>query len=213
MRISRSVHANSRDAASCASRRQPRSALAFQERPRRKENRRSNVGGQADQTSKTAQDGRRLHEATVPFPGRIAHQVPGRFQSSNGQLRQTPRLPRDAADGSQTGDSARPCQRFFQRHTLDPARFNVGDAPGRFCLPCGGNGRVHAPVSRDENAINQFRHDLNRHFASFVNDLIQCDRHGVSLARGMNFDKGQAEDEDKTSETIIQNIFNELPVP
>ena len=68
-------------------------------------------------------------------------------------------------------------------------------------------------MSRDENAINQFRHDLNRHFASFVNDLIQCDRHGVSLARGMNFDKGQAEAEEKAIETVIQKISDELPVP
>jgi hypothetical protein len=29
----------------------------------------------------------------------------------------------------------------------------------------------------------------------------------------MNFDKGQAEAEVKTSETVIQKIFDELPVP
>ena len=29
----------------------------------------------------------------------------------------------------------------------------------------------------------------------------------------MNFDKNQAEAEEKTSETVIQKIFDELPVP
>jgi len=29
----------------------------------------------------------------------------------------------------------------------------------------------------------------------------------------MNFDKGDAETEDKTGETVIQKIFDELPVP
>ncbi len=29
----------------------------------------------------------------------------------------------------------------------------------------------------------------------------------------MNLDKGEAETEDKTSETVIQKIFDELPVP
>jgi hypothetical protein len=29
----------------------------------------------------------------------------------------------------------------------------------------------------------------------------------------MNFDKSEAEAEEKTSETVIQKIFNELPVP
>jgi hypothetical protein len=28
-----------------------------------------------------------------------------------------------------------------------------------------------------------------------------------------NFDKGEAEAEEKTSETVIQKIFDELPVP
>jgi hypothetical protein len=34
-----------------------------------------------------------------------------------------------------------------------------------------------------------------------------------SLAHEMNFDKSQAEAEEKTSETVIQKIFDELPVP
>ena len=29
----------------------------------------------------------------------------------------------------------------------------------------------------------------------------------------MNFDKSEAEAEEKTSETVIQKIFDELPVP
>jgi hypothetical protein len=29
----------------------------------------------------------------------------------------------------------------------------------------------------------------------------------------MNFDKNEAEAEEKTSETVIQKIFDELPVP
>ena len=29
----------------------------------------------------------------------------------------------------------------------------------------------------------------------------------------MNFDKSQAETEEKTGETVIQKIFDELPVP
>ena len=29
----------------------------------------------------------------------------------------------------------------------------------------------------------------------------------------MNFDNGQTEAEEKTSETVIQKIFDELPVP
>ena len=29
----------------------------------------------------------------------------------------------------------------------------------------------------------------------------------------MNFDKGEAEAEEKTCETVIQKIFDELPVP
>ena len=37
--------------------------------------------------------------------------------------------------------------------------------------------------------------------------------HAASLAHAMNFDKGEAEAGEKTSETVIQKIFDELPVP
>jgi hypothetical protein len=37
--------------------------------------------------------------------------------------------------------------------------------------------------------------------------------HAASLAHEMNFDKGEAEGEKETSETVIRKIFDELPVP
>jgi hypothetical protein len=64
-------------------------------------------------------------------------------------------------------------------------------------------------VSRDHDAVNQFRHDLARHLAGFFDNLIKRYRHGASLAYKMNFDKGEA----GASETVSQKIFDELPVP
>jgi len=43
--------------------------------------------------------------------------------------------------------------------------------------------------------------------------LIQCYRHGPNLAYPKGFDNLEAEAEEKTSETVIQKIFDELPVP
>ena len=37
--------------------------------------------------------------------------------------------------------------------------------------------------------------------------------HAASLAHEMNFDKGEAGAGEKTSETVSQKIFDELPVP
>ena len=102
---------------------------------------------------------------------------------------------------------------FLGRNAFDFPRFNFCDAAVSFGFPRPDHGRLNAAVSRDQDAINQFRHHLNRHFTGFVNDLVQCNRHGASLTRRMNFDKSHAGTEEKTSETIIQKIFNELPVP
>jgi hypothetical protein len=102
---------------------------------------------------------------------------------------------------------------FLGRDTFDFPRFNFCDAAASFGFPRSRHGRLDAAVPRDHDAVNQFRHDLARHLAGFLDDLIQCYWHGASLAHTMNFDKGEAEAEEKTSETVIQKIFDELPVP
>jgi hypothetical protein len=43
--------------------------------------------------------------------------------------------------------------------------------------------------------------------------LIQRHRHEASFTHEVNFDKCEAEAEEKTSERVIQKIFDELPVP
>ncbi len=65
----------------------------------------------------------------------------------------------------------------------------------------------------DQDAVHQFRYNLAWHFTGFLNNLIQRDRHGLNLAHPVYFDNLEAEAEEKTSETVIQKIFDKLPVP
>jgi len=102
---------------------------------------------------------------------------------------------------------------FLGRNALDYPRFNFCDAAVGFGFPRSGHRRVHTAVPSDQDAINQFRHDFNRHVPGLFDDLIQCHRHGLNLAHLVEFDNLEAEAEEKTSETVIQKIFDELPVP
>jgi hypothetical protein len=89
--------------------------------------------------------------------------------------------------------------------------FDVRNATAGFRLPRGINGRFDAAMPRDQDAIHQFRDYLAWHLAGFFDDLIQCHRHGLNLAHLAGFDNLEAEE--KTTETIVQKIFDELPVP
>ena len=101
---------------------------------------------------------------------------------------------------------------FLGRDAFDFARINLRNAAGSFGFPRPCQRRLYAAVPCDHDAIDQFRHDLNWHLAGFVNDLIQCHRHEPNLAHVVRFDNPEAEAEEKTSEMVIQKIFDELPV-
>ncbi len=211
--ITPAVRANSLDAVSCASRRRSRRVPAFPRRLWRAENHHLNDGGRVGRISNTTPGGHIPLVIAVPSPRRNAHQVQGRFRNNNGRHWQIPRLPRDAAGISQTRDFACPRQRFLQRHTFDLARFNFRNATISFRLPRGSDGCIHAAVPRDHDAVNQFGDHLNRHLAGLFDNLIQRHRHDASLTQPIDFDKGEAEAEEKRSETVIQKIFDELPLP
>jgi hypothetical protein len=177
------------------------------------ENQSSGDGGPEDQISNTNPGGHKLHVASVPSPDRSALRVRRRFPSNSERRRRIPRQLRDGADRSQSGDLARPFQRFFQRHPFNLASFDFSNAAVRFRLPCIRYGGLQPAMPRNKNTIHQFRHHLTGHFPGFLNDLIQCHRHGPNLAHPGCFDNLEAETEEKTSETVIQKIFDELPVP
>lgn len=66
-------------------------------------------------------------------------------------------------------------------------------------------------MPRDQDAVNQFRHDLARHLAGFVDNLIQCHRHAASLAYEKNFDKGAAGAGEETSEPSSRKTLLNCP--
>ena len=90
------------------------------------------------------------------------------------------RLP-DAAGISQAGNFASPRQRFFKRYALYFTGINFRNPPGNLGFPRLSDGRIDATMARQHDAVNQFRNHLSRHFASFLDDLIKRDRHGIIL--------------------------------
>lgn len=63
----------------------------------------------------------------------------------------------------------------------------------------------------DQNAIHQFRDHFVRHLPGFLDDLLQSQWHGQNLSHSAGFDNSEAGEQ--TTETIVQKIFDELPVP
>jgi hypothetical protein len=93
------------------------------------------------------------------------------------------------------------CGVFLGRDAFDFSRFDFRDAAVSFGFPRFSHGRLNAAVPRDHDSVNQFRHDFARHFAGFLDDLIQCYWHGASLAHTTKFDKGEAEKSESVERT------------
>jgi hypothetical protein len=107
---------------------------------------------------------------------------------------------------------------FLRRDTFNFPRFDFRDPEVSLGFPRGSNRSIHLTVPGDQYPIHQFRHHLAGHFAGFLDNLIQCHRHGPSLAQPAGFDNLEADTlklrpEEISSETGQSEFCDDLPGP